>query len=482
MGLNLSRPAAIKGRTGTIPNQLATALKETQSVTPPSPPCSSRSGRLALARFVIAASAGALAALATLGAAAHGKLTLAPVVEEVSPAVVNIQITCERPRRHPFFSDEDLRRYFPDRRVCGVGAGFITDAEAGHIVTNHHVVDDAAEITVILQDRRQFTAEVVGSDRETDLALIRIEAEDLTAATLGDSDALAVGDFVIAIGNPFGYDYTVTSGIVSALGRGGFIRDGYEDFIQTDAAINRGNSGGPLVDVDGNVVGVNSVIYTPSGVSAGLGFAVPSNIVKVVAAQLLEYGEARRGQLGVLIANLSAEDAEALGLDKAAGVVVSEVVPDSAAEGAGLEPGDAIVSLDGKAVVDVRDLRARVGLTPIGQEVALGIVRDGDEQTLAATIGGAGGDRDFPAVRLLAGIECRDLPRAHPRYGEGVEVAAVESGSRGGRAGLRRGDIVLRVNQRRVGSVEELRGALADREVAGLLLERDGRRAFLIIR
>ena len=451
-------------------------------MTPPSRPFPSRSRRLTLARLVIAASAGALAALATIGAAAHGKLTLAPVVEEVSPAVVNIQITCERPRRHPFFSDEDLRRYFPDRRVCGVGAGFITDANAGHIVTNHHVVDDAAEITVILQDRRQFTAEVVGSDRETDLALIRIEAEDLTAATLGDSDALAVGDFVIAIGNPFGYDYTVTSGIVSALGRGGFIRDGYEDFIQTDAAINRGNSGGPLVDVDGNVVGVNSVIYTPSGVSAGLGFAVPSNIVKVVAAQLLEYGEARRGQLGVLIANLSAEDAEALGLDKAAGVVVSEVVPGSAAEGAGLEPGDAIVSLDGKAVVDARDLRARVGLTPIGQEVALGIVRDGADQTLAATIGGAGGDRDFPAVRLLAGIECRDLPRDHPRYGEGVEVAAVEGGSRGGRAGLRRGDIVLRVNRRPVGSVDELRAALADREVAGLLVERDERRAFLIIR
>ena len=451
-------------------------------MTPPSPPCPARSRRFALARLLVAASAGALAALAAVGAAAHGPLTLAPVVEAVSPAVVNIQITCQRPRRHPFFSDEDLRRYFPDRRVCGVGAGFITDAEAGHIVTNHHVVDDAAEITVILQDRRRFTAEVVGSDRETDLALIRIEAEDLTAAKLGDSDALAVGDFVIAIGNPFGYDYTVTSGIVSALGRGGFIRDGYEDFIQTDAAINRGNSGGPLVDVDGNVVGVNSVIYTPSGVSAGLGFAVPSNIVKVVAAQLLNYGEARRGQLGVLIANISAEDAEALGLDKAAGVVVSEVVPGSAAEGAGLEPGDAIVSLNGEPVVDVRDLRARVGLTPIGEEVALGIVRDGDEQTLEATIGGASDNGAGPAVRLLAGIESRDLPADHRRYGQGVEITAVDANSRGGRAGLRRGDIVLRVNQRRVGSVDELRAALADREVAGILVERDGRRAFLIIR
>lgn len=428
--------------------------------------------------------AAVVAALATAAATAHeGRLTLAPVVEEVSPAVVNIQITCQRPRRHPFFNDEDFRRYFPDRRVCGVGAGFVVEADEGHIVTNHHVVDDADEITVILQDRRQFTAEIVGSDRETDIALLRIDAEGLTAAPLGDSDALAVGDFVIAIGNPFGYDYTVTSGIVSALGRGGFIRDGYEDFIQTDAAINRGNSGGPLVNVDGQVVGVNSVIYTPSGVSAGLGFAVPSNIVEVVAGQLLEYGEARRGQLGVLIANLGADEAGALGLETAAGVVVSEVMPGSAAEDAGLEPGDAIVSLDGKAVVDARDLRARVGLTPIGQQVALGIVRDGDQRTLKATIGDADGDGDgAAATRILAGVEWRDLPRRHRRHGQGVEVAAVAAGSPGERAGLRAGDIVLRVNQRSVANAEALRAAVGDDEVAGLLVERDGRRAFLILR
>ena len=436
--------------------------------------------RMAVARAGVAA----LAVLAAAAAAAHeGQLTLAPVVKEVSPAVVNIQITCQRQRRHPFFNDEDFRRYFPDRRVCGFGAGFVIDADEGHIVTNHHVVDDADGITVILQDRRQFAAEVVGSDRETDIALLRIDAEDLTAVPLGDSDALAVGDFVIAIGNPFGYDYTVTSGIVSALGRGGFIRGGYEDFIQTDAAINRGNSGGPLVNVEGKVVGVNSVIHTPSGVSAGLGFAVASNIVKVVAGQLLEYGEARRGQLGVLIANLGAEEAQALGLETATGVVVSEVMPGSAAEEAGLEPGDAIVELDGKAVVDARDLRARVGLAPIGKEVALGIVRDGDERTLTATIGGAGDGGEGPvATRILAGIEWRELPRRHRRHGQGVEVASVAAGSPGERAGLRAGDIVLRVNQRSVASADALRTAVGDAGVAGLLVERDGRRAFLILR
>ena len=439
---------------------------------------------LPAARHLASAAIAALAVLGAASAAAHeGQLTLAPVVERVSPAVVNIQITCERPRRHPFFSDEDLRRYFPDRRVCGAGAGFIISADDGHIVTNHHVVDDADGITVILQDRRQFTAEVVGSDRETDLALLRIEAEDLAAVPLGDSDALAVGDFVIAIGNPFGYEYTVTSGIVSALGRGGFIRDGYEDFIQTDAAINRGNSGGPLVNVDGKVVGVNSVIHTPSGVSAGLGFAVPSNIVKVVAQQLVEFGEARRGQLGVLIANLGADEAQALGLETAAGVVVSEVMPDSAAEDAGLEAGDAIVSLDGKPVEDARDLRARVGLTPIGQEVDLGIVRDGDERTLTATIGGENSDDDGPAsTRLLAGVEWRELPRSHRRYGQGVEAVEVAQNSPAGRAGLRAGDIVLRVNRRSVASVDALRAAVGENEMAGLLLERDDRRVFLILR
>ena len=235
------------------------------------------------------------------------------------PAVVNIQVAQvagNRTSRHPLFNDPAFRQFFRGQQAParGSGAGVIIDADEGYVVTNHHVIDDADEITVTLKDRREFSAELVGSDPQTDIALLKIDADDLNALVLGDSEQLAVGDFVIAIGNPFELGHTVTSGIVSALGReGGFLNDGYEDFIQTDAAINRGNSGGPLIDLDGRLVGINSAIITPSGGSAGLGFAVPSNIVKVVTGQIIEHGEVQRGQLGVVIETLSANVAEALG-------------------------------------------------------------------------------------------------------------------------------------------------------------------------
>ena len=335
---------------------------------------------------------GALCATAGLFAAAHdGKLTFAPVLERVTPAVVNIQVTGNRTARHPLLDDPAFRRFFRGLQapVRGSGAGVVIDADRGYVVTNHHVIDDADEITVTLKDRREFSAELVGSDPQTDIALLKIDADDLVALPLGDSKQLAVGDFVIAIGNPYELGHTVTSGIVSALGReGGFLRDGgYEDFIQTDAAINRGNSGGPLVDLDGHLVGINSAIVTPSGGSAGLGFAVPSNIVEVVTGQIIEHGEVQRGQLGVMIDSLSKSDADALGLDVAGGVVVSEVLDDTPAEAAGIEPGDVIVSLDGEDVLDARDLRLRIGLTQPGSEVKIGIIRDGKRKRLTATIG-----------------------------------------------------------------------------------------------
>ena len=416
-------------------------------------------------------------------AAAHeSKLTFAPILAKATPAVVNIQVTGERSARHPFFNDPSFRRFFPDRRVSGAGAGVIIDADEGHIVTNHHVIEDADEITVTLQDRRQFEAELLGSDPGTDIALLKIDAEDLQALALGDSDALAVGDFVIAIGNPYGFDDTVTSGIVSALGRRGF-SDGYEDFIQTDAAINRGNSGGALVDLDGHLIGINSQIISPSRGSVGLGFAVPSNFVKVIAAQLLEFGEARRGQLGVMIGDVRPGDAEALGLDTAAGVVVSEVMEDSAAEEAGIEPGDVIVSLNGEDVEDANDLRARVGVAQVGKQVQIGIVRDGRNQTLEATIGEM--SQDGPVTfesPLLAGAKLQNLSRDHELYGGGVEVAEVAPQSAAFRTGLRAGDVILRVNQRKVENVEQLDEVLDDAEVAALLVQRRDRRVFIVVR
>ena len=419
------------------------------------------------------------AAYTFLGAAAsahEGKLTFAPVLEKVTPAVVNIEIVGTR------------RSAWPRGRTMqsrGSGAGVVIDASEGHVVTNHHVIDGADEITVVLEDRRSFEAELVGSDSATDIALLRIDAEGLQALALGDSEELAVGDFVVAVGNPFELGHTVTSGIVSALGRGGFSRQGYEDFIQTDAAINRGNSGGPLVDLDGHLVGINSSIITPSGANAGVGFAVPSNIVKVVTSQLLEHGEVRRGQLGVMIANLRPEDADALGLDSVSGALVSEVMSDTPADDAGIEPGDVIVSLDGKEVTDSRDLRTRVALAPIGDEVAIDVVRDGKRKTLDAVIGAMRDRRGGTgAVPLLAGAQWRNLSRDHDLYGSvrGVELAEVDRNSPAWNAGLRSGDVIVRVNRRPVGDVEELEDALAEASVAGLLIQRGERRLFALVR
>ena len=434
----------------------------------------------------------ALCVSAALPAAAHeGKLTFAPVLQHATPAVVNIQVAQvagNRTSRHPLFNDPAFRQFFRGQQAParGSGAGVIIDANEGYVVTNHHVIDDADEITVTLKDSREFSAELVGSDPQTDIALLKIDADDLSALVLGDSEQLAVGDFVIAIGNPFELGHTVTSGIVSALGReGGFLNDGYEDFIQTDAAINRGNSGGPLIDLDGRLVGINSAIITPSGGSAGLGFAVPSNIVKVVTGQIIEHGEVQRGQLGVVIETLSANVAEALGLDAAGGAVVSEVLDDTAAAAAGIEPGDVILSLDDEDVADARDLRLRIGLTQPGSEVEIGIVRDGKRKRLAATIGGAASRAAAAgAMPMLAGAQWRNLSPGHDLHGSvrGVEVTDVAANSAAWNAGLRPGDVILRVNRRPVADVDDLEEALADARVAGLLLQRGQRRLFTVIR
>ena len=413
-----------------------------------------------------------------------GKLTFAPVLQKATPAVVNINVSGESQAAVPLFGDPRLRRFFEGQPMPrrGSGAGVIIDAKEGHVVTNHHVIDDADEIVVTLQDRREFVAELIGSDPDTDIALLKIDAPDLEALPLGDSDALAVGDFVIAIGNPFDFGHTVTSGIVSALGRGGFNRQGYEDFIQTDAAINRGNSGGALVDLDGRLVGINSAIVTPTGANAGLGFAVPSNIVKVITAQLLEFGEIRRGHLGVYIEDVQPEDAKALGLKSATGVVVGEVIDDSSAQAAGIEPGDVIVSLDGEEVIDVRDLRARVGLAQIGDTMKVGVIREGKERELDATIGEM--EPVSTVLPRLAGASWRNLSRSHELYDRvrGVELVDVEVNSPAWNVGLRPGDVILRVNRRSVEDVDDLEAALASRGAVGLLIQRGERRLFTIVR
>lgn len=427
----------------------------------------------------------------------NGLPTLAPLLAEVTPAVVNISVeTRQDVESNPLFADPFFRRYFDlppmpqpsPRQQMSAGSGVIVDAEEGYVLTNHHVVAEGDRIVVTLKDRRRFEAQLVGSDPGTDIALLQIEAEDITELELGDSDRLEVGDYVLAIGNPFGLGQTVTSGIVSALGRSGLNVDGYEDFIQTDASINPGNSGGALVTLDGRLVGINTAIIAPSGGNVGIGFAVPANMAHAVMDQLVEFGEVRRGQLGVMIQDFTPDLAEALGIESGLGAVVTQVEPGSAAEEAGLEPGDLIVSVDGRPIAGSADLRSQIGLKRIGSPVELEVIRDGDAVTIEAKLREGGlvaSLTDDRAMDRLSGAELRDLEPGDPMFGgePGVLVARVDPGSRAARSGLMAGDVILAVNRAPVGSLVELRRQLAGVEGAlALTVQRGSARIFLVMR
>ncbi len=394
---------------------------------------------------------------------ATGLPSLAPLLREVTPAVVNISVLTRAPAStNPLFSDPFFQYFFdlPESRQLSpqrsAGSGVIVDADQGLVLTNHHVIQNADRILVTLKDRRSLEAELVGSDPETDVALLRIAAKGLTSVPLGDSDLLEVGDFVAAIGNPFGLGQTVTSGIVSALGRSGLDIEGYEDFIQTDASINPGNSGGPLVNLRGEMVGMSTAIIGPSGGNVGIGFAVPSNMAKSVLAQLQRYGEVRRGRLGVAVQDLTPEIGEALGIGVVQGAVISQVESGSPAELAGVRIGDVVVSIDGRPVSDSRDLRNAVGLVPVGEELRITLLREGREKSLRAKVAqvAAGIEAVRAGVPLLEGALLRDQVEG------GVLVGEVEPGSRAWRLGLRPADLIRGVNRRPVGSLAELRASL----------------------
>jgi serine protease DegQ len=304
------------------------------------------------------------------------------MLEKVMPAVVNIAVLQRSPEeQNPLLRDPFFRRFFgipgQSQPQISAGSGVIVDAKAGYVVTNAHVVQEAREIAVTLKDNRRLPAKLVGADPGTDIALLRIEPRNLAEAKWGDSDALQVGDFVLAIGNPFGIGQTATSGIVSALGRSGLSVEGYEDFIQTDASINPGNSGGALVNLRGELVGINSAIIGPSGGNVGIGFAVPSMIARAVMDQIVRFGEVRRGRLGISMQDLAGAD----------GASVAEVEPRSPAAQAGLRKGDVIVALNGRAVRGAAELRARLSVVPVGERVELGIQRGGQPQLIRATVG-----------------------------------------------------------------------------------------------
>ena len=330
----------------------------------------------------------AIAALPVNWLSNDGKMpTLAPMLEQSKPAVVNIATQSHiRIQDNPLLNDPFFRRFFdiptqqPKHRTRqSLGSGVIFDAKKGLVLTNNHVIHRADEITVSLTDGRSFQAELVGSDPATDVALIKIPAEQLTALPLANSDKLRVGDFVVAIGNPFGLGQTVTSGIVSALGRSGLGIEGYENFIQTDASINPGNSGGALVNLRGELVGINTAIFSPGQKAGniGIGFAIPSNMVKQITDQLIEYGEVRRAHLGVQMQDISEDLAKAFNIDSSSGAVVTRIVENSAADKAGLQVGDVITAVDGHKLMNADSLRNTVGLLMIDQTITLDIIRNG---------------------------------------------------------------------------------------------------------
>jgi Do/DeqQ family serine protease len=318
--------------------------------------------------------------------------SLAPMLARVTPGVVGISVRGQVLEQNPLLQDPFFRQFFNlrqqpiERRFQATGSGVIVDAAQGYVLTNYHVVKDATSIEVTTADNRRFRARLIGDDPQTDIAVLQIRGDDLTAVPMGDSDRLRVGDFVVAIGNPFGLGQTVTSGIVSALGRTGLGIEGYEDFIQTDASINPGNSGGPLVNLQGQVVGINTAILAPSGGNIGIGFAIPINMARRVMDEIIRYGAVRRGRIGVEIQDLTPDLAQALGTRETQGAVIARVLPGSPAARAGLKPRDVVVAVDGVPVHSGAELRDRIGLARIGDIVELTIDRQGVEHTIPVRI------------------------------------------------------------------------------------------------
>ena len=448
---------------------------------------------------------------ASSAATAQQMPSLAPMLEKVMPSVVSINVegstTVNTPRmprnfqqffgdNSPFCQDgspfqsspfcqgggagDDNQGGGQQQKFMALGSGVIIDAAKGYVVTNNHVVDNANSIKVQLSDGRKFDAKVVGKDPRSDIALIQIQdPKNLTAIKIADSDALRVGDYTVAIGNPFGLGETVTSGIVSALGRSGLNAENYENFIQTDAAINRGNSGGALVNLNGELIGINTAILAPDGGNIGIGFAIPSNMVKNLTAQMVQYGQVKRGELGILGTELNSELAKAMKVDAQRGAFVSQVMPNSSAAKAGIKAGDVITSLNGKPISSFAALRAEVGSMPIGSKVTLGLLRDGKPVNVSLELQQSS-QNQVDSSTIFSGIEGAEM--SNKGADKGVVVNNVKANSPAARIGLKKGDVIMGANQQPVKNIAELRKILDSKpSVLALNIQRGDTSIYLLM-
>lgn len=416
--------------------------------------------------------------------------SLAPVLEKVLPAVVSVQVegTAVQGQKVP----DELKKYFgdelPEQQQAqpfeGLGSGVIIDAAKGYVLTNNHVINQAQKINVQLNDGREFEAKLIGGDDQSDIALLQLQnPSNLTQIAIADSDKLRVGDFVVAVGNPFGLGQTATSGIVSALGRSGLNLEGLENFIQTDASINRGNSGGALLNLNGELIGINTAILAPSGGSVGIGFAIPSNMAQTLSRQLIQFGEIKRGLLGIKGTEMSADIAKAFNLNVQRGAFVSEVLPNSGSAKAGIKSGDVIVSLNDKPLNSFAELRSRIATTEPGAKVKLGILRDGKPQDIEVTLDKSTSS-SASAELISPALQGASLSDGQLKDGtKGISIENVEKGSAAAQAGLHKDDVIIGINRTQVQSIAELRKVLETKpSVIALQIIRGNETLYLLLR
>lgn len=405
--------------------------------------------------------------------------SLAPMLEKVLPSVVSISVEGKQksnatqmdddiPEEFKFFFGPDMfDRDRAPRNFKGLGSGAIINAEKGYVLTNNHVIKDADKITVQLHDGREFKAKVIGADEMSDVALIQVEKpKNLTALKLADSDKLRVGDFTVAIGNPFGLGQTVTSGIVSALGRSmGSDSGTYENYIQTDAAVNRGNSGGPLINLNGELIGINTAILSPSGGNAGIAFAIPSNMANNLVQQILEFGEVRRGMLGIKGGELNADLAQAFDIEAKKGAFISEVMPGSAADKAGLKAGDVITAINGQAISSFAEMRAKIATSGAGKEIDLTYLRDGKSNNAKVTLQ-SDDQTQTRANGLLPALDGAELNNYDEKGMKGVAITKIKPNSLAEQRGLKSGDVIIGINRQKVENLGQLRKILESKPSA----------------